>query len=158
MPLSNTIKRFKFLTLIIVLCTISLSCFSQDSNLLDPVSLKNRMMEMLPIENRSPDNLQDIEDLYDDLQIAEIYTIDDLTNLINTYLQEVLIIEKDICQQMIQSEDSELSASVTTGSYSADLEDLESIEKGIYFTTVGLIRTMIDLRHQTDEDTETDIE
>lgn len=150
MPLSNTIKRFKYLTLIIVLCTISLTCFSQDSNLLDPVSLKNRMMEILPTEDRVVDDTESFEELYDDLQIAEIKTVSDLDTLIESQLLKVLDIEKEICKQMSESE--ELTANVPNGTYSAEIEDVPLIKEGIYFTVVGLVRTMIDLTHPSEEE------
>lgn len=150
----NPVYKLRILTSIIFFCGIICPFFSQEAATLDTDKLRNILLEKLPTENRNPDNLQDIEELYDDLQIAEIYTVNDLKGLIDTYLKEVLIMEKDICSQMLESEDEEPTATVSTGTYSATVEDIELIEDGIYFTTVGLIRTMIDLRHQEEDNIE----
>lgn len=150
----NTVYKLRILTSIIFFCGIICPFFSQEAATLDTDKLRNILLEKLPTENRNPDNLQDIEELYDDLQIAEIYTVNDLKGLIDTYLKEVLIMEKDICSQMLESEDEEPTATVSTGTYSATFEDIELIENGIYFTTVGFIRTMIDLRHQEEDNIE----
>lgn len=154
----NKVYKLRILTVLILFCGIINSGFSQQSLTYDISLLGSTLLEKLPTENRNPDNQQDIEDLYDDLQIAEIYNIGDLNNLIDTYLKEVLILEKDICTQMLESEEPDLTATVSTGTYSAEFEDVELIKEGIYFTTVGLIRTMIDLRHQETDDTEQEYE
>ena len=154
MYITNNVYKLRMLTAIILFFGITFSGFSQDAVTFDTNLLRSTLLKKLPTENRNADNQEDIEDLYDDLQIAEIYTVNDLTNLIDTYLKEVLIIEKDICTQMLESEDAELTASVSTGTYSATFEDAELIKKGIYFTTVGLIRTMIDLSHQAEDNTD----
>ena len=146
------VYKLRILTAIILFCSITCYGFPQEAVSFDTNLLRSILLEKLPTENRNSDNQQDIEDLYDDLQIAEIYTVSDLTNLIDTYLKEVLIIEKEICTQMLESEDTELTASVSTGTYSATFEDAELIKEGIYFTAAGLIRTMIDLHHQTEND------
>lgn len=104
----------------------------------------------LPVDNRSTDEPEDFEELYDDLQIAEIYTINDLTDLIDTHLEKVLELEKDICIQITENKDSDLTATVSTGTYGADFEDLERIKGGIFFSPVGLVRTMIELQHPSD--------
>lgn len=150
MLISNVTQRFKSLTFIILLCAIPLSCFSQDSDLLSPIALQNRLLETLPIENRVIDNLESFEELYDDLLIAEITTIGGLDTLVQNQLPKVLDIEKEICKQMKEGE--ELTAYVPNGTYSAEIEDVPSIQEGIYFTVVGLVRTMIDLIHPSEED------
>ncbi len=151
---TNNVYKLRMQTAIILFFGITFFGFSQEAVTFDTNLLRSTLLEKLPTENRNADNQEDIEDLYDDLQIAEIYTVNDLTNLIDTYLKEVLIIEKEICTQMLESEDAELTASVSTGTYSATFEDADLIKEGIYFTTVGLIRTMIDLSHQTEDDTD----
>lgn len=150
MLISNTIKRvkLKYLTFII-LCTIPLLCFSQETESLGPVSLESILLETLPLDGRVVDDADSFEELYDDLLLAEIVTIDDLQALIDNQLTPVLDIEKEICKQMIESED--LSATVSNGTYAASFEDVEWIRKGFYFTVVGLVRTMLDLTHETDE-------
>ncbi|MBF0574819.1 hypothetical protein [Dysgonomonas sp. GY617] len=150
MLISNTIKRLKlkYLTFII-LCTIPLLSFSQETESLNPVSLESILLETLPLDGRVVDDDDSFEELYDDLLLAEVVTTDDLHALINTQLIPVLDIEKEICKQMIESE--ELSATVSNGTYTASLEDVEWIRKGFYFTVVGLVRTMLDLTHETDE-------
>lgn len=152
MPISNTLQRFKYLAFITILCTISLSCFSQESIIFDTELLRSTLLEKLPIENRNLDSQQDIEDLYDDLQIAEIYTVSDLDTLIENQLPRVLAIEKEVCEQMREGE--ELTANVPNGTYSAEIEDVPQIREGIYFTVAGLVRTMIDLTHPKEFDTE----
>ena len=147
---NSTTLGFKQLTLIIILCAVSLSCFPQDSDPLDPISLKAKMIETLPLENRVIDAPESFEELYDDLIIAEITTIADLDTLIENQLPKVLDIEREICKQINESE--ELTANVPNGTYGIEPEDRPSIEKGIYFTTVGLVRTMIDLTHPSEND------
>lgn len=151
----NNVCKLRMITAIIFLCSIFLPACSQDAVIFDTYTLTSILEETLPIENRSINNQQDMEDLYDDLQIAEIHTVGDLKNLINTYLQEVLIIEKEICRQINENDD--LSASVSTGTYAAELEDTELIKKGIYFTMPGLVRTMLDLSHERAEATEEEL-
>ncbi len=150
MLISNTVQRVNYLTFIIILCAIPLSCFSQDFDLSDPISLKAKMMETLPVKNRIIDDPESFEELYDDLQIAEINTIRDLDTLIENQLPRVLEIEKEICKQISKS--GELTANVPSGIYSAEPKDVPMIKEGIYFTIVGLVRSMIDLTHLSKED------
>ena len=150
MQTSNIIERLRLKHLAFILfCTIPLFCFSQETESLNPLSLESTLLETLPLDGRVVDDADSFEELYDDLLLAEIVTIDDLHALIDTQLTSVLDMEKEICKQMIENEN--LSATVSNGTYAASFEDVEWIRKGFYFTVVGLVRTMLDLTQETDE-------
>lgn len=159
MTTSNTIQKVKYIAFIIVFCAISLSGFSQDNDSINPVLLESFLKKALPVANREVADFDECSDLSEDLKNAQILSIDDLQTLIDSQIDIVLEIEKDICSQMTENEEGELSASVSTGTYSAEVEDMPQIKKGIYFTVSGLVRTMIDLtRPSTDEGYESEEE
>lgn len=137
--------------------------FSQEKNadttILDLSIIERIMIEKIPSENREEIPQQYMQELFDDLQAIDIHTVSDLNNFIDTYIEETINIEEEICKQIIDRlndlnpdhtyADGEvyLSADVITGTYAADgdEEEIELIKQGIFFTPLGLVCTMIDL-------------
>lgn len=155
MPLTVNTDKLRSLICTLFFCFILLPAYSQEADQFDINSLESLLLESLPTQDRVIDDPEDFELLYDDLHIAEIFTTNDLKDLIDTQLDKVLEMEKEICTQMLESE--ELTATISTGTYSASFEDAEWIKKGIYFTVAGLVRTMIDLTQETDQETSEEI-
>ena len=157
MPTTNNAYRLRMITVVIFLCSTFFSLFSQETDSIDIQTLRSTLEIITPTEGREVNNLKEMEDfyemedLYDDLQIAEIYTLSDLKTLIKTYLEEVLSIEKEICRQIKENGNHPSNIHVRTGEYSVNSEDIRLIKNGIYFSTPGLIRTMIDLSQEEGE-------
>jgi len=85
---------------------------------------------------------EEYSEFLEELKILGIRDTQNLNDLINNNLEYVLKLEKRICKEMIENyRDKKILLS--KDNYAGDVENLNEIKSGIFFTAFGLIREML---------------
>jgi len=101
----------------------------QDDEIMNVDLLAKILDDKLP-ENNKIKYQEDYSELLSELLHFKISTISDLTNIINEYLDFALLEDRKMVEEVKADEDS-------------SFEDMERASKGVFFTHIGLVRTML---------------
>ncbi len=86
-------------------------------------------------------NTEDKQELFSTLQTLGMATFKEFALLFDTYLKPALKDEKRICREIIGNN------GCSEDGYVAEEEDMPAVRRGVYFTQIGLIRSMLFLKY-----------